>query len=139
MQDDGRAFSIGKNMLLLAMVERLHVLEGEDFEIFDLRVEVVKGEKEFVCSHIEGQYFEVQGENLVFEEGQRFSMYSLAAILPLLPAKQRPTHDNDWMTTDAKIACPDPNCGAQFKITRTYKRKFSHSETTVVPLNNREE
>ena len=29
-------------------------------------------------------------------------------VLPLLPAKQRPTDPNDWMTTDAEVACPDP-------------------------------
>ena len=40
--------------------------------------------------------------------GQGFSIYSLAALLPLLPAKQRPTHPNDWMSTDAEVACPDP-------------------------------
>ena len=40
----------------------------------------------------------------------------------------------DWMTTDALIACPDPNCGARFRITRTAKRIFRHGDCTVVPL-----
>ena len=40
--------------------------------------------------------------------GQGFSIYSLAALLPLLPAKQRPRDPNDWMSTDAEVACPDP-------------------------------
>ncbi len=40
--------------------------------------------------------------------GQGFSIYSLAAVLPLLPAKQRPTHANDWMTTDAESRLPGP-------------------------------
>ena len=44
------------------------------------------------------------------------------------------TDDNDWMTTDTEIACPDPNCGARFRISRTGKSAFRHSETTVVPL-----
>jgi len=38
------------------------------------------------------------------------------------------------MTTDALIACPDPNCGAKFRIRRTAKRILSHAECTVVPL-----
>jgi uncharacterized repeat protein (TIGR04076 family) len=76
----------------------------------------------------------LSGENLSFPTGNPFSIYSLAAILPLLPAKQRMTHANDWMTTDAEIACPDPNCGARFRITRIGKSTFRHSETTVVPL-----
>ena len=72
---------------------------------------------------------------MVFPNGGRFSLYALAAILPLLPAKQRPTAAADWMTTDALIACPDPNCGARFRITRTGLRRFRHGECTVVPLN----
>jgi uncharacterized repeat protein (TIGR04076 family) len=63
-----------------------------------------------------------------------FSMYALAALLPLLPAKQRETNPNDWMTTDADIACPDPNCGARFRITRTGRRTFRHQDVTAVPL-----
>ena len=55
-------------------------------------------------------------------------------LLPLLPAKQRVTHPNDWMTTDAEVACPDPHCGARFRITRTGLRTFRHSEVTAVPL-----
>ena len=56
------------------------------------------------------------------------------ALLPLIPAKQRPTAAADWMTTDALIACPDPNCGARFRISRTGLRRFRHGECTVVPL-----
>jgi len=69
-----------------------------------------------------------------FPPGQGFSIYSLAALLPLLPAKQRPTHRNDWMTSDAEVACPDPNCSTRFRITRTGLRRFSHAQTTAVPL-----
>lgn len=58
----------------------------------------------------------------------------LAALIPLLPAKERPTSHNDWMTTDALIACPDPNCAAKFRIRRTARRILSHAECTVVPL-----
>ena len=47
---------------------------------------------------------------LFLPPGQGFSIYSLAAVLPLLAAKQRPTDANDWMTSDAEVACPDPNC-----------------------------
>ncbi|MFP5379230.1 MAG: TIGR04076 family protein [Vicinamibacteria bacterium] len=104
------------------------------FELFDLRVEVVAGDKPMVCSHRAGDWFTVRGENLVFRKGQTVSMYALAALLPLLPAKQRPTAETDWMTTDAEIACPDPHCGARFRITRTGRRTFRHSEVTVVPL-----
>ena len=106
----------------------------DEFELWDLRVEVTGDPASMVCSHTPGDRFEVHGENLRFPDGQAFSLYALAAILPLLPAKQRMTHANDWMSTDAEIACPDPHCAARFRITRTGKSTFRHSETTVVPL-----
>ena len=106
----------------------------DEFELWDLRVEVCGDPGAMVCSHTPGSFFEVKGENLHFSDEQSFSMYAMAAILPLLPAKQRMTHKNDWMTTDAEVACPDPHCGARFRISRTGKSTFRHSETTVVPL-----
>lgn len=106
----------------------------DSFTLYDLRVEVEATERPFVCRHKEGDAFLVQGEDLVFPEGGRFSLYALAALLPLLPVKQRPTDANDWMTTDALIACPDPNCGARFRIRRTARRTFRHAQCTVVPL-----
>ncbi len=104
---------------------------NDQFTLFDLRVEVVGDPASFVCAHAPGDHFIVEGELLRFPAGQAFSLYALAAILPLLPAKQRRTHHNDWMTTDEEIACPDPNCGAKFRITRTGQRTFRHSEVTV--------
>lgn len=104
-----------------------------DFQLYDLKVETVLDGRIPVCRHIEGDSFTVEGENLVFPEGHKISMYSLAALLPLLPAKQRVTDPSDWMSTDAEIACPDPHCGGRFRITRLGKRKFTHSETTGLP------
>nr|WP_286190036.1 TIGR04076 family protein [Labrenzia sp. R4_2] len=98
-----------------------------------MKVETVLDGRTPVCRHVEGESFAVEGEALVFNEGQRVPMYALAAVLPLLPAKQRPTSPNDWMSTDAEVACPDPHCGGRFRITRTKKRWFSHSETTGLP------
>ncbi|MBN9234684.1 MULTISPECIES: TIGR04076 family protein [Phyllobacteriaceae] len=113
------------------MVER----HDDSFELYDLRVEVTAPEGgPIYCGAKVGDYFEMRGEMLHLPPGQGFSIYSLAALLPLLPAKQRPTHKNDWMTTDAEVACPDPNCSSRFRITRTGLRRFSHAETTAVPL-----
>ena len=104
------------------------------FTLYDLRVEVVGDQNKIVCDHTVGDYFELSGENLSLPAGQSFSIYALAALLPLLPAKQRMTVENDWMTTDAEIACPDPNCGARFRIKRIRERTFKHSDVTAVPL-----
>lgn len=59
---------------------------------------------------------------------------SVGAILPLLAAKQRQTHANDWMTTDAEIACPDPNCKSRLRIIRTSLRTFRHADVTLTSL-----
>jgi uncharacterized repeat protein (TIGR04076 family) len=107
---------------------------ADEFTLWDLRVEVIAGDKEMVCHHRVGDYFELSGENLSFPAGQTFPLYPLAALLPLLPAKQRDTHPHDWMTTDTDVACPDPHCGGIFRITRTGRRTFRHGDVTRVPL-----
>ncbi len=111
-------------------------MAGDEFTLYDLKVEVIATDRPMVCNHQEGDHFLLSGENLSFPSGQTFPLYPLAALLPLLPAKQRMTDMNDWMTTDTDIACPDPHCGALFRITRTGTRVFRHSETTLVPLPN---
>lgn len=116
------------------------VPENDDtFELYDLRVEVAAdgSGRPMVCNHPLGAYFELRGEELSFPAGQTFPMYPLAAILPLLPAKQRITDPHDWMTTDTEIACPDPHCGGVFRIRRIGKRTFHHGDVTRVPLPGR--
>ena len=107
-------------------------MADDAFELFDLRVEVVAPPgARILCGAKPGDHFELRGEMLHLPPGQGFSIYSLAALLPLLPAKQRPTHPNDWMSTDAEIACPDPNCPTRLRITRLATRSFRHAETTA--------
>jgi uncharacterized repeat protein (TIGR04076 family) len=108
------------------------------FELYDLRVEVVApADRPIYCGAKPGDYFELHGEMLRLPPGQGFSIYSLAALLPLLPAKQRITDPNDWMSSDAEVACPDPNCATRFRITRTGRRYFRRSDTTAVPVSDR--
>jgi len=105
------------------------------FELFDLRVEVVGPAGHTIyCGARLGDYFELHGEMLKLPPGQGFSIYSLAAVLPLLAAKQRVTDLNDWMSTDAEVACPDPNCPTRLRILRTGKRFFRRADVTAVPL-----
>ena len=61
----------------------------DTFELYDLRVEVVATDRPMVCGHRAGDWLELRGENLTLPAGQPFSIYALAALLPLLPAKQR--------------------------------------------------
>ena len=67
--------------------------KDDSFELYDLRVEVTAPEGgPIYCGAKVGDHFELRGEMLHLPPGQGFSIYSLAAVLPLLPAKQRPTH-----------------------------------------------
>lgn len=109
--------------------------EEDTFQLYDLHVEVIclPGER-ILCGAKQGDHFTLKGEMLHLPPGQGFSIYSLSAVLPLLAAKQRATHPNDWMSTDAEIACPDPNCKSRLKISRMGLRMFRHADVTAVPL-----
>ena len=109
-------------------------MSGETFTLYDLRVETIEGDRPFVCSHEVGSGFEVRGENIHMDAGKPFSLYALAALLPLLPPKQRPLNEFDWMATDHVIACPDPHCGARFRISRIGRQVVPRDDTTVEPL-----
>ena len=112
------------------------VMTDEDhFDLYDLRVEVVAPpNSRLYCGAVPGDYFELRGEMLTLPPGQGMSIYSIASVIPFLAAKQRPTDPSDWMTSDAEIACPDPNCPSRLRITRMGLRRFSHAETTAKPL-----
>jgi len=109
--------------------------DDASFEIYDLHVEVVGPTGGAIyCGARLGDYFELRGEMLHMPPGQGFSIYSLAALLPLLPAKQRVSDPNDWMSTDAEVACPDPNCSTRFRITRGALRRFERAAVTATPV-----
>lgn len=104
------------------------------FELYDLRVEVIApAGATLYCGAKPGDWFELRGEMLYLPPGQGFSIYSLAALMLLLPAKQRVLDPNDWMDSDAEVACPDPNCPSRFRITRLGKRRFLRSAVTATP------
>jgi uncharacterized repeat protein (TIGR04076 family) len=105
------------------------------FELYDLRVEVFAPPgAQILCGAKPGDWFELRGEMLYLPPGQGFSIYSLAALMLLLPAKQRILDPHDWMFSDAEVACPDPNCLSTFRITRLGKRRFERSSTTATPV-----
>ena len=61
-------------------------MADDNFDLYDLRVEVVATDRPMVCGHREGDWFLVQGEDLVFPQTRRFSMYALAAVQGLCTA-----------------------------------------------------
>lgn len=80
------------------------------FTLYDLRVTVIRIEGRSVCGLQVGDWFEVTASSqLRIAPGRHFCLYALAAVLPLLPAKQRVLDDGDWMARDSLVACPDPD------------------------------
>lgn len=124
-------------MKVMSIAEyKKYKLKGDEFALYDLRVETVHHDvdKPLVCNHPVGSFLELSGENLSLPVGQSFPIYCLSAMIPILPAKQRMNQEHDWIESDAIVACPDPNCGAAFRIVRTGISVFGHHEVTVTPL-----
>lgn len=112
---------------------------NDAFELYNLRVELIQFSEWRTMT--DGakiwDYFEVKWENLYFPIWQWFSFYNLAAIIPLLAAKQRVTHSNDWMSTDSDVSAVDIHCWAIFRITRTGTTTFYHHQVSGENLNNK--
>ena len=106
----------------------------DTFELYDLRVTVEEIRGACTCDHAVGDRFELVGGKLGLPPGRRFCLYALQAAIPLLPAKQRPLHPNDWMATDARVVCPDPLCGVVMLIERVGRRTLRHADVSAVPL-----
>lgn len=86
-------------------------MNGEETttRLHDLRVVVDRIEGRPVCGLQVGDAFTVTASSqLRIPDGGHFCLYALAAVLPLLPAKQRRLADGDWLATDCEVACPDP-------------------------------
>ena len=109
-------------------------MSDDTFELFDLRVQIEKILGKCTCCHKVGEYFELQSGKLSLPPGQSFCLYALASTLPLLPAKQRSSDPKDWMSTDARVVCPDPLCGVVMLIERLDPRTLHHADVSAVPL-----
>jgi uncharacterized repeat protein (TIGR04076 family) len=101
------------------------------FELFDLRVIVEKIEGRSVCGLSVGDYFELTDSSRVrIPPGRHFCLYALAAVLPLLPAKQRQMAANDWLESDSLVACPDPDERLIMRIERIRKQTMNAEDLT---------
>lgn len=108
----------------------------DDFSLYDLKIEVIHHDlaRRLVCKHQLGDTMFVRGSTVEMPTGGTFGLYALLAVLPFVPAKQRPTAPADWMGSDAVIGCTDPYCGAGFRITRLDQKTYSHPAHSVVPI-----
>ena len=62
--------------------------------------------------------------------GRHFCLYALAAVLPLLPAKQRALAAGDWLEQDSLVACPDPEERLIMRIERIGRRELRAEDLT---------
>lgn len=102
-----------------------------DFELYDLRVTVTAIEGRSVCGMQVGDYFELtESSKLRLPPDRHFCIYALAAVLPLLAAKQRALPVNDWLEHDSLVACPDPDERLIMKVERINKRTLDSDDLT---------
>lgn len=98
------------------------------YQLFDLTIKTIGDPKMFNCSHKVGEGIIVRGENIMFLPGtKQFSHYAFASLAPYIAAKQRATQNTDFMYFESEIACPDPKCGARFRITRESKKMYDYT------------
>ena len=104
---------------------------SDRFTLYDLRVTVVEIRGRSVCGMKVGDWFELRNSSqLVLPEGGHFCIYALAAVLPLLPAKQRELSENDWLASDNLAVCPDPDEGLVMRIERLDPMELSKADLT---------
>lgn len=99
--------------------------------LYDLRVVVDRIEGRSVCGLAVGDFFDVtHSSRLQLPAGAHFCLYALAAVLPLLPAKQRALEPGDWLERDSLVACPDPDERLVMRIERTGSASHRSADLT---------
>ena len=100
-------------------------------ELWDLRVTVESIEGRSVCGLAVGDYFELtQSSRLTIPAGRHFCVYALAAVLPLLAAKQRSLAEDDWLAHESLVCCPDPEERLVMSIDRLRRVRLDPSALT---------
>jgi len=106
--------------------------DGDDMELYDIRVVVDRIEGRSVCGMSVGDCFEVRNSAQLSTNGPsgHFCLYALQAVLPLVTVKQRVLPPGDWMEQDQYVACPDPEERLIMRIERGELRSMRSSDLT---------
>jgi len=80
----------------------------EQAEIRSLKVVVEETRGKCTSNMKPGDFFVLRDGRIHIPPGGHFCLYALHATLPLLPAKQRPMQDGDWLKDAHHVICPDP-------------------------------
>jgi uncharacterized repeat protein (TIGR04076 family) len=81
---------------------------GSEGGLRDLRVVVEEVRGKCTSGMQPGDSFFLRSGRLYILPDRHFCLYALHSVLPLLPAKQRPQADGDWLKEDSHVICPDP-------------------------------
>ncbi len=107
-------------------------LRDDQFELYDLTIVVEKIAGNCTCNMTLGDKFHLKGGKLSMPDKSDFCLYALQSTIPLLPTKQRKNHPADWMETDARVVCPDPECKLVMRIDRDGLRVLDHDDVSPV-------
>ncbi|MFS4447018.1 TIGR04076 family protein [Maribacter sp. 2307UL18-2] len=113
-------------------MEKKKELRDDQFELYDLTVVVEKIDGNCTCVMKVGDAFHLKGGKLSMANNIDFCLYALQSTIPLLPTKQRKNHPADWMETDARVVCPDPECKLVMRIDRGGLRVLDHDDVSPV-------
>ncbi len=86
--------------------------------LHDLRIVVQEVRGKCTSGMRPGDYFLLRGGQLYIPPQRHFCLYALQAALPLLPAKQRPLAEGDWLRDSTEVICPDPAGNVVMRIER---------------------
>lgn len=96
-------------------IENVESMEGR---LWNLRVVVEEVRGKCTSGMRPGDHFILRSGRLYIPAHRHFCLYALHAALPLLPAKQRPLEDSDWLKEDCRVICPDPAGNVIMRIHR---------------------
>lgn len=82
----------------------------------DLRIAVERVDGVCASGMAPGRYALLRGSSLYLSHP--FCLYALQALVPLLPAMQRPLEPDDWMASENTVVCPDPAGNVVLRIDR---------------------
>jgi uncharacterized repeat protein (TIGR04076 family) len=86
--------------------------------LYDLRVIVEEVLGRCTSGMRPGDHFLLRSGRITMPADRHFCLYALQATLPLLPAKQRPLQEGDWLSEDSHVICPDPAGNVIMRIER---------------------
>jgi uncharacterized repeat protein (TIGR04076 family) len=87
---------------------RIASMEGTEGSLQNLQVVVEQVRGKCTSGMRPGDYLILHSGRLYIPADRHFCLYALQAVLPLLPAKQRPLEDGDWLKEACRVICPDP-------------------------------